>query len=48
MISIIIPAYNEEKTIFQVLNSVQRVFKDVECEILVIDDGSTDTTGVIY
>src|SRR3989344_3982656 len=47
MISIIIPAYNEEKTIFQVLNSVQRVFKDVECEILVIDDGSTDTTGVI-
>ena len=47
MISIIIPAYNEEKTIFQVLNSVQRVFKDVKCEILVIDDGSTDTTGVI-
>lgn len=46
-ISILIPAYNEEKTIFQVLNSVQRVFKNTEHELIVIDDGSSDTTGVI-
>ncbi|MFA5888779.1 MAG: glycosyltransferase family 2 protein [Candidatus Paceibacterota bacterium] len=47
MISIIIPAYNEEKTIFQVLTSTQRAFQNTEHEIIVVDDGSTDTTGII-
>jgi len=46
-ISIVIPAYNEEKTIFQVLNSVERVFKDIEHETIVVDDGSSDTTSLI-
>ena len=44
MISIIIPVYNEEKTIFQVLKSVEEAFADVEYEIIVVNDGSEDQT----
>ena len=43
ILSIIIPAYNEEKTIIQILekikNSSSNLFK---YEVIVIDDGSTD------
>ena len=42
-ISIIIPCYNEEKTILSVINEVED-FKDFKKEILVIDDGSSDNT----
>ncbi|GGF58886.1 beta-1,3-N-acetylglucosaminyltransferase [Paenibacillus albidus] len=42
-ISIIIPVYNREKTINKTLNSVlQQTF--VDYEVIIIDDGSTDTT----
>ena len=47
MISIIIPVYNEEKTIFRVLESVKEAFRDVEYEIVVVDDGSKDNTPII-
>ena len=44
-LSIIIPVYNEEKTIFKVIQSVKKVkIKDVEKEIIVVDDCSTDRT----
>ena len=36
----IVPAYNEEKTIFEVVNSLQK-FTDV----IVVDDNSTDKTS---
>jgi len=43
ILSIIIPAYNEEKTVIQILekinNSSSNLFK---YEVIVIDDGSTD------
>ena len=42
-ISIIIPCYNEEKTILSVINEIED-FKDYEKEIIVIDDGSSDNT----
>lgn len=44
-VSVIIPAYNEEKTILQVLRKVaeQRV-DGVSFEVIVIDDGSQDRT----
>ncbi len=47
-ISIIIPAYNAEKTIERCLNSIRNQ-KDEEFirEVLIIDDGSTDSTGKI-
>jgi glycosyltransferase involved in cell wall biosynthesis len=41
-ISIIIPSYNEELAIEEVLREVVRYYKN--SEIIVIDDGSTDTT----
>lgn len=46
IISIIIPAYNSEKTINRCIDSIllQR-FSDFE--LLLIDDGSTDSTGFI-
>ena len=44
-LSIIMPVYNEEKTIGEVLNRVNDVKLDgIEKEIIVIDDGSTDKT----
>lgn len=44
-ISIIIPCYNEEKTISTVVQKVLDVeIKNVAKEIIVIDDGSTDNT----
>src|SRR4051812_24446719 len=45
-ISIIVPAYNEEKTIANVLNALLREVPDV-FEILVVDDGSKDQTAQI-
>ena len=45
-ISIIIPAYNEEKTIAQVLDQVLEKVKNL-AEVIIIDDGSTDRTSLI-
>ena len=42
---VIIPAYNEEKTIAQVIREIPRNIEEInEVEVLVIDDGSTDNT----
>lgn len=45
-ISVIIPAYNEEKTISQVMDRLLNEVHDLH-EIIVIDDGSKDQTGEI-
>ncbi len=42
MLSIIIPVYNEESSIVNVVKSVLSL--DIEKEVIVIDDGSTDST----
>lgn len=45
LVTIIIPAYNVEKWIAETLQSVkQQTFDHSEMEIIIIDDGSTDTT----
>lgn len=44
-ISVIIPVYNEESTIAEVLDRVRAV--EVEKEIIVVDDGSTDQTAAL-
>lgn len=43
-LSVIIPAYNEEATISEVIDKVRAVDLPVEREIIVVDDGSTDHT----
>lgn len=48
MLSVIIPAYNSEQTIKSCITSVmQQDSSNMEYEIVVIDDGSTDRTGEI-
>ncbi len=45
-ISIIIPCYNEEKTILKVIQKVLDLnLENISKEIIVIDDGSTDNTS---
>lgn len=44
-VTVLVPAYNEEATIIQILEKVHAVqIKNFSLEILVIDDGSTDQT----
>ncbi|MBD3203419.1 glycosyltransferase [Candidatus Woesearchaeota archaeon] len=43
-ISIIIPVYNEEKTILKILEKIEKVNIPIEKEIIVIDDFSDDGT----
>lgn len=44
-LSVIIPAYNEEKRIVKTLEEVQTFLKDFDHEIIVVDDGSSDATA---
>ena len=47
-LSILIPAYNEEKTIKDVIDSVKKVnLGKIKKEIVVVDDGSKDNTAKI-
>lgn len=48
MISVVIPAYNEENAIVETVEEVYSVFKKAkisEFEVIVVDDGSTDETA---
>ena len=45
LVSVLIPAYNEEQTIQQVLENVQAL--PIEKQIIVVNDGSTDGTYAI-
>lgn len=43
LLSVIVPVYNEEKTIRQIIEKINSV--NIDKEIIVVDDGSTDGTG---
>ncbi len=43
MVTVVIPAYNEDKTIADVIRGVKKAVH--QAEVLVIDDGSTDATA---
>ena len=48
MCSVIVPTYNEEDNIEQLLLSITETFSEIEnvtCEIFVVDDSSTDRTA---
>jgi dolichol-phosphate mannosyltransferase len=46
-LSIIIPVYNEEKTIAQIIKKVLKVKLSAEKEIIIVNDGSTDMSASI-
>ena len=47
-LSILIPVYNEERTLAKIVEKVQQVhIPDVEKELIIINDASTDNTSKI-
>jgi len=46
IVSIIIPCFNEERTIKKILNKIY-LLKKIQKQIIVVDDGSTDTSKKI-
>jgi dolichol-phosphate hexosyltransferase len=44
-LSILMPAYNEERTILQAIDGVLKADYPCEVELIVVDDGSTDQTA---
>jgi glycosyltransferase involved in cell wall biosynthesis len=45
-LTLVIPAYNEEKTVQRVLDRIFEFIPDIH-EVIIIDDGSTDSTSAI-
>ena len=48
MVSIVIPAYNEENAVGDTVNDVSKVMRKSpykEFEVIVVDDGSSDNTA---
>lgn len=44
-LSVIIPVYNEEKTILEVVDNLNNLsIKSISKEVIIVDDGSTDST----
>ena len=41
-LSIIIPVYNEEKTLLNILNKVKKLDTICELEVIIVNDGSSD------
>jgi len=47
VVSFIVPAYNEEFELPQTLEAIRGAAQDRQCEIIVVDDASTDRTAAI-
>ena len=48
LLSIIIPVYNEESTLFELIGRVAAVDVGMDREFILVDDGSTDGTRALY
>jgi len=49
LVSVLIPAFNEEKTVGKVVERASRVLEELDLpfEIIIVDDGSSDDTTVV-
>ena len=49
ILSIIIPVYNEEKTVYDILNKIDNVvlIENIQKELIIINDGSIDRSHII-
>ena len=47
LVSVIVPVYNEEKTLHEVLSRLEKIVEKINMEIIVVDDGSIDRTANI-
>ena len=43
-LSIFVPCFNEEKNIINALNNIKKAIENINYEILIVNDGSTDKT----
>jgi len=48
LLSVVIPVYNEKNTLIDLVDRVMSVALDVDREIVLVDDGSTDGTRELY
>ncbi len=48
LLSVVIPVYNEKDTLLEILRRVLDAPVDLEREIILVDDASTDGTGELY
>ena len=46
LVSIVIPVFNEEKLIYQILRKIDNI-KNLKKEIIIVDDGSNDNTKTV-
>jgi glycosyltransferase involved in cell wall biosynthesis len=47
IVTVMIPAYNEEASLLDVIRDIPRRFDGCEVRALVVDDGSTDRTAQV-
>jgi len=47
MISIVIPTYNEKENIEKLIEKIFDVCRNIEIEVVVVDDNSPDGTGKV-
>jgi glycosyltransferase involved in cell wall biosynthesis len=48
LLSVVVPVYNEKQTLFEILGRVLNAPVELEREIILVDDCSTDGTGELY
>lgn len=46
IVSIVIPVYNESRTIYEILTKINKI-KNIKKQIIIVDDGSNDNTATI-
>ena len=48
MYSIILPSYNEKKNLILLIKKIKIILKNINYEIIIVDDNSQDKTSVYF